>query len=67
MSDIPKLLERQARWQKNRKKLSWAEKVRMAERVRADLLGGPSSWAGLPPVAGSPAAERPKAGVSISR
>lgn len=36
MSDIQKLLEKQARWQKNRKKLSWAEKVRMAERVRAD-------------------------------
>ncbi len=36
MNDIRKLLEKQARWQKNRKKLSWAEKVRMAERVRAD-------------------------------
>lgn len=36
MSEIQKLLEKQARWQKSRKKLSWAEKVRMAERVRAD-------------------------------
>jgi hypothetical protein len=36
MSDIKELLDRQARWQKSRKNLSWAEKVRMAERVRAD-------------------------------
>ncbi len=36
MSEVLKLLEKQARWQKSRKDLSWAEKVRMAERVRAD-------------------------------
>ena len=34
MSDIQKLLERQARWQKTRRALSWPEKIRMAERVR---------------------------------
>ena len=38
MTDTQKLLERQARWQKARKDLSWAEKVRMAERVRATIL-----------------------------
>ncbi len=35
MSEIKRLLERQARWQKSRKTLSWPEKIRMAERVRA--------------------------------
>ena len=38
MSDTQRLLERQARWQKSRKDLSWSEKVRMAERVRATIL-----------------------------
>jgi hypothetical protein len=38
MSEVLKLLEKQARWQKSRKDLSWAEKVRMAERVRADAI-----------------------------
>jgi hypothetical protein len=35
--EIRKLLERQAEWQKSRAKLSWAEKVRMAEAVREDV------------------------------
>lgn len=34
MSDIHRLLERQARWQKARKALSWPEKIRMAEIIR---------------------------------
>ena len=34
MSEIQALLERQARWQKTRKSLSWPEKIRMAERIR---------------------------------
>ena len=34
MSEIQALLERQARWQKTRRALSWPEKIRMAERVR---------------------------------
>lgn len=34
MTEIEQLLERQARWQKSRSSLSWAEKIRMAERVR---------------------------------
>jgi len=38
MSDIQELLERQARWQKTRKNLTWPEKIRMAERVRASIL-----------------------------
>jgi hypothetical protein len=36
MREILELLERQARWQKSRKDLPWAEKIRMAERVRED-------------------------------
>jgi len=34
MDEVQQLLERQARWQKARKNLSWPEKVRMAEMVR---------------------------------
>jgi hypothetical protein len=34
MPDAPELLERQARWQQGRTALTWAEKVRLAERVR---------------------------------
>lgn len=33
--EIFELLERQSRWQKSRRDLSWPEKVRMAEKVRA--------------------------------
>ena len=33
---IQGLLERQSHWQKSRKDLSWPEKIRMAERVRAE-------------------------------
>jgi hypothetical protein len=36
MREILELLERQARWQKSRKDLPWAEKIRMVERVRED-------------------------------
>jgi hypothetical protein len=36
MTDSRKLLQRQAAWQKRRKAFSWAEKIRMAERVRDD-------------------------------
>jgi len=37
MSEIQTLLERQARWQKERAQLPWPEKIRMIERVRADF------------------------------
>ncbi len=37
MFDIHELLERQARWQKDRSSLSWAEKVRMAEAIRESV------------------------------
>lgn len=37
MTDIAALLERQARWQKSRAKLSWPEKIRIAERLRDDI------------------------------
>ena len=36
--DVRDLLERQARWQKNRKLLSWSEKVLLAEAIRASIL-----------------------------
>ena len=34
MSDIRRLLERQARWQRARRALPWPEKIRMAEMIR---------------------------------
>jgi hypothetical protein len=34
MAEFGKQLEKQALWQKNRKSLSWPEKVRQAEAVR---------------------------------
>jgi hypothetical protein len=34
MSEIKKLVERQAAWQKGRTALTWPEKIRMAEAVR---------------------------------
>ena len=34
MPDPEETFERQRRWQKARATLSWAEKVRMAERIR---------------------------------
>jgi len=40
MHEILELLERRARWQKRRKDLPWAEKIRMIERVRDDF----SKW-----------------------
>jgi hypothetical protein len=38
MSEIQKLLQRQAAWQRTRARLSWAEKVHMAEAVRRSVL-----------------------------
>jgi len=37
MSDLRELFERQAAWQAGRRRLSWAEKVRMAEAMRETL------------------------------
>ena len=37
MTDMRHSLERQAEWQKTRNRLSWPEKVRMAEAVRESL------------------------------
>jgi hypothetical protein len=34
MTDMRKLFERQAAWQKGRRVLTWPEKVRMAEAIR---------------------------------
>ncbi len=34
MDDVRQLLERQATWQRERRLLSWPEKVRMAEAMR---------------------------------
>ena len=38
MTEIEQWLERQARWQKSRAALSWAEKLRMAETLRNAAL-----------------------------
>jgi len=38
MSDVQRLLERQAQWQKARKALSWPEKIRMAEMIRESVI-----------------------------
>ena len=38
MNDARALLERQAAWQKTRARLSWSEKIRQAEVLRAALL-----------------------------
>lgn len=38
MNDARALLERQAAWQKTRARLSWGEKIRQAEVLRAALL-----------------------------
>ena len=37
MNDPEQILNRQARWQKSRQSLTWAEKIRMAERVRESV------------------------------
>ena len=37
MTEIVKLMERQASRQKDRKNLSWPDKIRMAERVRPSV------------------------------
>ena len=38
MTDVRRLFERQAEWQKARRELSWPEKVRMAEAMREAIL-----------------------------
>jgi hypothetical protein len=38
MSDVQRLLERQAQWQKARKALPWPEKIRMAEMIRESAI-----------------------------
>lgn len=37
MSELKLLLETQARWQKTRRSLSWAEKIHLAEQVRTSV------------------------------
>jgi len=39
MNDVRALLERQANWQKSLRRLTWAEKVRLAARVLPQLRG----------------------------
>jgi hypothetical protein len=36
--DIDALLERQTRWQRSRKDLSWAEKLRLAAVIRDSIV-----------------------------
>ena len=37
MANAPEWLERQRRWQQRRAAMSWAEKVRMAARIRESV------------------------------
>jgi len=37
MYDAQELLKRQAEWQASRSRLSWGEKIRLAERIRDDI------------------------------
>ena len=37
MSDTDALLRRQAEWQRDRQALSWPEKIRQAEQLRASV------------------------------
>jgi len=46
MTEIEALLERQARWQKARKDLSWPEKIRMAEDIRSSAAKWSSQASG---------------------
>jgi hypothetical protein len=43
MDDVKALFERQARWQRSRARLSWTEKLRMAEILREAALAMGSS------------------------
>lgn len=43
MDNVKALFERQARWQRSRAKLSWTEKLRMAEILRDAALAIGSS------------------------
>lgn len=38
MSSVPVGVIKQAEWQKGRQKLSWPEKIRMAEAVRESVI-----------------------------
>jgi hypothetical protein len=55
MTEAKKLLQRQSRWQRSRKALSWPEKVRIAERLRPSIelwrasTGEPAAEKRLPP------------------
>jgi hypothetical protein len=43
MDEVKALFERQARWQRSRARLSWTEKLRMAEILREAALAMASS------------------------
>ncbi len=43
MDDVKALFERQTRWQRSRARLSWTEKLRMAEILREAALAMRSS------------------------
>lgn len=38
MIDIQDLFRRQTEWQKSRRALTWAEKIRLVEAIREDIL-----------------------------
>jgi hypothetical protein len=37
MTDVERLFERQARWQRSRRTMSWPEKIRLAEGMRSSI------------------------------
>lgn len=55
MRDARELLELQSRWQRRRRALTWAEKIRLAERVRESAgalrasVGPPTRRSTTPP------------------
>jgi hypothetical protein len=60
MHEIEQLLERQARWQRSLRKLTWAEKIRMAEKVRDSILLLRAGATRTPQAEPGPAAEETK-------
>lgn len=60
MSEVPAEVLRQAAWQRERQKLSWAEKIRIAEAVRDSALSLRKARVHGPGAPASPDSERKK-------
>jgi hypothetical protein len=57
MNDVPPEVIRQEAWQRERQKLSWAEKIRIAEAVRESAIAFRKT---RPPVPAPTAASKPE-------